>query len=132
MTRKLSKPQVSINGVVIYIVPNSLKVVYGFGDKNVEAQSAGGNSVSLVTAHDVTKRISKIDFEIFPDDSNVDFLLNLMESNDDTDFDVSFSEPGLVAAGSIPNASITNDPEHAYSADGKIPVEIMGTKVKRS
>jgi len=131
MARILSKPQVDINGIVIFIVPNSLKVMYGFGTKSLKAQSGGGDSTNIVTSHNVEERVGQITFEVFSEEENVQRVLDLMDSNDNIDLDVSFSEPNVNISGTMKDASIVNDPEHGYSADGKLELQIHGGKIKR-
>ncbi len=131
MSRLLTKPQIDVNGTVIFIVPNSCTVTYGFGTKDVKAQSGGGDVVRVVTSHNIEERIGCLVIEVFSESDNVNRALDLLESNETDDLETSFSDQGAGISGIIKNASIINDPDFKYQADGKFELQFKGEIVKR-
>lgn len=73
---QLSTPQVLINGYVVPIVPNSLKVRIP-GDEKVRAMSAGGGSIQVVAGLDAASLLGKVDFKIANTADNYAFVRSL-------------------------------------------------------
>lgn len=69
--KRISNPTVIANNIAISIVPNSLDYVDGLGETTVEAQSAGGNSITAVYGDDATTKIGELKFEMFNTATNI-------------------------------------------------------------
>ena len=129
--RILSKPQVEINGTIFSVVPNSLKVVYGMGVKDIKTQSQGGESHTTVTSHNIEEAVGQISFEVFVEEINVNALLDLYELNNSSNLEASFSNPSEGISGTMKNASFINDSEYNFTSDGKVEVQLKGDPIKR-
>lgn len=70
----LANPQVTVDGQLISVKPNSVKYTEGFGEQIVRAASGGGGAVEQVFADDITDNFSMIGFEIDPDPDLIDFF----------------------------------------------------------
>ena len=126
MARGLSNPTVEVNDVVIGIVPNSLSTKRGFGDRNVRAQSAGGNSVESVVTENAETKLSMVKFSIYNTQDNQDLLDAWLRSSStgSSGNTVRVSEAGQVEA--YVNMVIPTEPERPRGADAEIEIEFMG------
>ena len=83
IVRTLSTPEVRVNGEIIRIVPNSLKVVGGFGSVNVRAASGGGGDSVPVHSKNAEDLISKWSFEIYSTSNDVALIPEWADSLQD-------------------------------------------------
>lgn len=134
MASILTKPQLSVNGVTVDIVPNSFTKISGFGERKKYVKSAGGNSTEVVTAHDLTSRIGKFKVHVINDSATYTQLINILQfqQNGGT-LEVSYSDvsnTNQVISGVMTEASIVNDPEFSFSADDpKVELEFEGSQI---
>ena len=130
MAVTLSNPAIQINDVTFAIVPNTLVVQLGEGETNVRTASTGGGSVTSIHSSNAEDKIGKFMFDIFPTD-DVKANIKLWKAN--------IGENGLSATQQLtngtsqelflPNASLANDPEINYTADGIVSLEFKGDPI---
>lgn len=119
--RALSNPQVSINDEIIAIVPNSLSYKPGAGDKEVKAQSAGGNAITTVVTENAETKLSTVKFKLYNTKKNLQLvkdwgaLYAVAIEISEEDVTESFSD-----------CVITTEPERAVGADGDLEIEWKG------
>ena len=121
-----SNGAVIVNNVSIAVLPNSIKITKGKGDRKVRAMQIGGGAVETVHTEDISTKIGKVSFELAVTDSNI----SLIESWQNI---IGGNMVMIVQEGVNPivlqNASVTNDPELDASADGKATVEFQGDPI---
>jgi hypothetical protein len=120
--RTLSNPTVTINDDTIGIVPNSLVYKPGLGDKNVRAQSSGGNAIDAVVTENAETKISMVKFKLYNTKTNLDIvktwsanIQNTIQLSENDDIVENFS--GMV---------VGPEPERNIGADGDLEIEFMG------
>lgn len=127
----LSTPQISINGEIIRIAPNTLKIVGGFGSVNVRSASGGGGDSVSVHSRNAEDFISKWSFDVYPEADIIKLIpewssatsgVNLSAINSDA-----LGNP--IATYSTEQASLVVDPEIAFASDGVIMLEFSGNKI---
>ena len=127
-TLQLSTPQVVLNGFIVPITPNSLKVRIP-GDAKVRAISAGGGSVQTVSGVDAVNLLGKLDFKVPNTAANWDLIRALkrdlingigctIQIND-----VRFNQ-------AYQDMRFSKDTEADFKPDGDIPLEFEGTYVQ--
>jgi len=120
MAELISTPSIVINNENIKIKPNSFSYTEGFGEAIKRTESAGGGSVSTVTARNIETAKSMIKFTLEPLAENADkvrewknnFESNVIQATGENNFTRSFTSAVLI-----------NDPEIGLSADGEISLE---------
>lgn len=122
MPRTLSNPTVEVNDQVISIVPNSLVYKKGFGDRQVRAQSAGGDSITAVVTEDATTKLSMVKIKLLPTTENINLVSEWLDSRDGNT--IRFSEDSNIE--SFTGMYVTTEPENTTGADGEIEIEFMG------
>lgn len=129
MAGALANPQVQINNQTWYIVPNSFRVVAGFGETNVRAASTGNGGVETIHTVNAESQIGKIMITVYPVPDQIRRLAEIKEQPGQNV--VSFSEEvdGAAFSGALNNASMTNDPEIAFAAEGEYELEFSGTPI---
>lgn len=60
----LATPQVFVNDQLVLILPNSLSITNGRGERTVRAQSGGGGTVGWVTSENIETRFSDVKFKV--------------------------------------------------------------------
>lgn len=122
--RTLSNPTVEVNDVVIGIIPNSLTYKEGKGDKDVKAESAGGNSIDVVITENAETKISMVKFKLYNTDGNLN-AINVWSENETNTI--------LLSEGNIQvpfrDMVVTTEPERAIGADGELEIEFKGAPV---
>jgi len=123
MTSYISAPTIIINNQTIKIKPNSCKITLGLGETKVRAESAGGGSVSTITAIDVATKIGKVAFTLEPSAKAVDLVRGWKSNGNNNVVQTPDSKTGFFIT--FTNAALVNDPEIGLSADGEIPCEFQ-------
>ena len=120
--RTLSNPTIELNDAVIAIKPNSLSYKSGKGDIGIRAQSAGGNSISIVKTENAETKKGMVKFVLLTTKGNIDDVKNWQDTEDgntirfsDGDFNLAFR-----------NMFIISDPEVMTGADGEVELEFEG------
>lgn len=117
-----SDPQITINNENILIVPGSFKLIPGLGEDSVMTVSAGNGSIDIVTGRNVETQKSQGAFDVKSTKENKALVKKfkklrgqlVISATEDSDIET------------VRQASITNDPEFAYSYDGNVTVEFEG------
>ena len=126
MGRTLSNPTVEVNDIIIAIKPNSLSFKKGKGDKNVRAQSAGGNSIDTIITEDAETKVSMVKFMLITTKEGIE-LLDGWEDAGDSGNTVRLSDGDFVV--SFRKMVVTTEPERGTGADGETEVEFHGQPV---
>ncbi len=123
--RTLSNPTVEINNIVIGIKPNSVSFKGGKGDFNVRPQSAGGDSITMVTTENAETKKSMVKFSLYNTKPNVDNMLSWQGQNSIDGNSIELSDGDFVKP--FRNMYLITDPEIALGADGEFEVVFEGT-----
>jgi len=123
-TRTLSNPSLEINDDVVAYVPNSLSYKEGSGDKEVKAQTSGGNSISVVVTENAETKISNLKFKLFNTAANLN-LINTWSANLANTAALSEGEISV----SFRDMVVCTEPERAIGADGELEIEFKGAPV---
>ena len=116
-----STPQITINNIVIDIVPNSFKFKKGVGEQSVKAASSGGNAVSLVIFENVETKIGEVKFQLFNTPAN-NRLFDTIKNNNPLNSIIA-SHPTQNIQYFFGNAVLVNDPEWTAGVDGMVDLE---------
>lgn len=122
VARTLANPSVQVNDATIAIIPNSASYKTGKGDINVRAQSAGGNSISIVKTENAETKISMVKFKLYNTQNNVALVREWQDSVDGNT--INMSDGSYIE--SFREMYIISDPEIMLGADGEIEVEFNG------
>lgn len=118
---QISDPSVTVNDITVNVVPNSVKYKSGKGEKNIKVQSAGNGNISTVTSTDITTAKGMVSFEV---QSTVQSIL-LKEQWQGV------SGGNVIELDSVnltmPNSTMTNDPEINLTDDGTIEIVFEGS-----
>ena len=119
--RTLSNPTVEVNDDIIAIVPNSVTYKPGVGDKDVKAQSSGGDAISVVVTENAETKLSSVKFKLYNTSGNLQLV---------KDWNALFSNTIKLSEGSITESFrdcvITTEPERMIGADGELEIEWKG------
>jgi len=118
---KITSPSVSINGVVVPIIPNSFTYTEGQGTQTMTVQSGGGRNVQAVYSEDVSTFLSNLKFDIEPTAANIALARGWKSNNPNNTVRVSDNVNGFSRI--FRSAAMLNDPEKMLSADGTISIE---------
>lgn len=127
-TLTLSAPKVQINGQTVKIIPGSVEVDAGLGERKVRAVSSGGNSVDMVVGVDVEQMVVAVKLSLAHTAEN----LRLVEKLSDD------ANRGIPATMKIIEQTkqrafqqmyLTNKPTAKYEAEGAIDLEFAGKQV---
>ena len=127
MAVAIANPTIRFNDETISVVPNSVMVKMGFGETNVRAASAGGNSIETVHTSNAETKISGVNFDIYNTPELIRKFAAWKANIGGNTVQVIGNLPsGDAFSVSLSTASITNDPEFELSADGVTSIETMG------
>lgn len=124
----LANPVVEINDKVIQIKGNSLSFKKGLGEKRVRTQSAGGNSIEVVSTEDAETKMSMVKFTLLSTNENV-FLYEEWQSAGNGGNIVRMSEKNSDISIPFRRMTLTSDNEIAVGAEGEFEVEFSGPPV---
>ena len=126
MSKTLSNPQIEVNDDVISILPNSLAYKEGQGDRNVRAESAGGNSITPVVTINAETKLSMCKFKLSNTEEHLNQIKEWMAADDGVT--ISLSEGNITVA--FREMVVTTEPERAIGADGELEIEFTGPPVE--
>lgn len=118
----LTNPAIEINDEVIAVLPNTLRVKLGKGDKNVRAQTSGGNATSMVITTNAEMKKSSVAFSLSNENSNIDLVRAWQDAQGGNT--IRLSEQDYIL--NFRNMHITTDPEWSIGADGSTEVTFEG------
>ena len=120
--KTLSNPTLEVNDDVIAIVPNSVTYKTGFGDKDVKAQSSGGNAIETVITENAETKLSMVKYKLYNTAKNLQLVKDwgALESSTIRLYEGQITE-------SFRDMVITVEPEVAVGADGELELEWKGT-----
>lgn len=128
-TYELSAPQVVVNGNIIPIVPNSLKVRIP-GDWKVRAMSAGGGSTQVVAGLDVTNLLGKMDFKVANTSVNFEWVRALKAAMiDGIGCTVQINDTITGWSASFQNMFFSKEADATFSSASEVPIELEGSYV---
>ncbi|MBK2125551.1 hypothetical protein [Fangia hongkongensis] len=119
-------PSLIINGEVVSIVPNSLSVKYGTGERKVKTQSQGGKQVETVIMQDVESAFGTIKFKIYNTEANVSQVRTIIDNLNNNLVQFVSSE-GI--SGTMQRSIVTNDPEFGFGSDQETEIEMSGNQI---
>lgn len=122
MATALSNPVVTINNVVLAVVPNSVSYTEGLGEQTIRTQSAGGGSVEQVYSNDVSTNMSMFKCQLFNTAENIDNL-RIWKTNSNANA-ITLTGEGLTR--SFSNMALTNNYEVNLGSDTTIDIEFTG------
>jgi hypothetical protein len=121
----MSNPTMEINDQVIAYLPNSLSFNKGFGEKNIRAQSAGGNAIEPVITENAESKLSMVKFKLASSSTAFDSL-DVWQGNIDGNT-IRLSEGNMTL--SFRGMVTTTDPERSIGVDGEVEIEFKGTPI---
>jgi hypothetical protein len=124
----LSNITLQVNGVVVPYVPNTLTSVNGRGERKIMTLTGGGASLKHVFSEDITTRMGKISFQVVSTAFDIQNVNAWQDNGFRNVVVLSDAETGYSLT--MQKATIVNDPEFSYSADGVISVEFQGTPLR--
>ena len=124
--KTLSNPTVEVDDDTISILPNSLSYKEGQGDRNVRAESSGGNSITAIKTINAETKISMCKFKMSNTDTHLKQVKAWAASDDGVTINLSEGEIQVAFREMV----VTTEPERAVGADGEIEVEFMGPPVE--
>lgn len=127
MANAIVKPSLVINGEVIQIVPNSLIVVKGTGERQVKTQSAGGGQLEDVIFEDVATAIGQVKFKVFNTNENLNTMETVVNNGASNTVQYTSSEG---QNGTMLNGIVVNDPEINYGVDGETEFNMKGSTIQ--
>ena len=124
----ISNPQIIINNVTYFVIPNSSKYRTGHGTANMRATTAGGGIIKTAYAQNLEEAVGYFTCEMSSEDINIDVINTfraLLNKNAITFFqtiqEVEFHR-------TMQNAALVNDPEITMSSEGTFTLEFKGDK----
>lgn len=119
MATFLSNPTLTVNNLVISIVPNSFSYTPGKGEQTMKVQSAGGGSTQTVFSDNVETKLSTVKFQVYTTNDtagDVDIWKTNKNLNTITATENDFTR-------SFTGAALLNDPEIKAGSEGTIDLE---------
>ena len=120
---QISDPEIVVNDITIYVVPNSVSYKSGKGESNVKVQSAGNGVTSVVVSQNVETQKGYVKFSV---QSTPDAIK--LKENWQSNIGGNLIELGSVNQ-SMSNSTMTNDPEINLTDDGVVEMEFEGSKM---
>ena len=129
MATKITDPKIETDDATVLLIPNSVKFTENFGERKVTVQSAGGGVFENVIADDVSTHIGALKFAMENTVANIATVKKWRAK----DGILALTLIGKTVDGALKRtfqqATFTNNPEIALSADGNIECEFMTVNV---
>lgn len=120
---QISDPEVVVNDITRFVVPDSVKYKSGGGERTVLVQSAGNGNVQPVVSRDVNTFKGMIQFSVR---STAEAIAAKEEWQSNEGNNV--IELGSVNL-TMNNATMINDPEINLSSDGVVEIQFEGSQL---
>lgn len=117
----LSDPSIEVNSVPVDILPGTLSIKTGRGDKTVRTQTAGGGAVSVVVTDNVETQKGMVKFSLSNTAAHQELVRTWHASDGNT--------IRIFQGTSIYNflaMHIVTEPEWAYGADSAVEISFEG------
>ena len=128
MAKTLSNPTVEVDDDTISIIPNSLSYKEGQGDRNVKAESAGGNAITPIVTINAETKISMCKWKLSNTEEHLNQVKAWIAASEDGGVTISLSEGDIQVA--FREMILTTEPERAIGADGELEVDFQGPPVE--
>ena len=119
--KTICTPYVIVNNELISIVPNTLSYTEGFGEYIVRGVSQGAGKTETIFSEDDSKKMSKVNFEIYPTDDNIKKARKWKSLKNDNV--IEFAD---VISKTFSNVSLVNDYSIDLGAETTIKLEWIG------
>lgn len=123
----LSTPKILVDGRVVKVVPNSVKMQIP-GEAKPRGMSAGGGAIEIVVGVDASTLMSKVSFSVAATAENVEMIRGWKDKT----LNYEASTVQIVHRGNqypYEQMYMSNAPDVAMEAEGSIDVEWMGKYV---
>ncbi len=125
MAIALYKPQVQVNGVVVFIKPNTFSFQDGYGERKTRVASGGGARKETYSTEDIETQFGMIKFVLYTTNEGIELKRDWQSRfNANT---VSFIEGDV--SGTMSRALMMNDPEVNAGVDGELEVTFHGDPI---
>jgi hypothetical protein len=124
----LANPVVEINDKVIQVKGNSLSFKKGTGEKRVRAQTAGGNSIEVVSTEDAETKMSMVKFTLLSTNENIESYEEWQSAGDGGNI-IRMSEKNSPLSIPFRRMTLISDNEIGVGAEGEFEVEFNGPPV---
>ena len=120
---QISDPEIVVNDITVYVVPNSVSYKSGKGESNVKVQSAGNGLTSVVVSRNVETQKGYVKFSVQSTKEAI-----ALKENWQSNVGGNVIELGSVNQ-TMSNSTMTNDPEINLTDDGVVEMEFEGSKM---
>lgn len=118
----ISTPTVKWNGRTLAVVPNSVELNTGGGEKTVRAMSAGGGSVQMVHTRNAETFKGMLKFGLANTAETISIVTEMQDLVGGNNFEVVDGEAQISFSG----MSLIVDPAIPLSQDGQVDLEFEG------
>ncbi len=123
MGTQVSDPTLTINNVIVAIVPNTLSFTEGLGEQAMTVASAGGGNVEPVFSNNVETNLSMIKFEMPAFIDNIAAHRAWKAASNQNLVQISGRTPEGVITRTFSQAAVLSDTEIPLQSDANIAVE---------
>ena len=120
---QISDPEIVVNDITVYVVPNSVSYKSGKGESNVKVQSAGNGLTAVVVSRNVETQKGYVKFSVQSTKEAI-----ALKENWQSNVGGNVIELGSVNQ-TMSNSTMTNDPEINLTDDGVVEMEFEGSKM---
>ena len=117
---QISDPEIVVNDITVFVVPNSVSYKSGKGEKSVKVQSAGNGNVSVVPSTNVETKKGAIKFSVYSTSQAI-----LLKEQWQNSVGGNVIELGSVNK-TMNRSTMTNDPDINLQDDGTVELEFEG------
>lgn len=120
---QISDPEIVVNDITVFVVPDSVMYKSGKGERKVLPQSAGNGNVQQVVSRDVNTFKGMVKFSVRSTTESI-ALKEQWQNNEGAN---------VIELGSVNltmnNATMINDPEINLTSDGVVEMEFEGAQL---
>ena len=125
----LTDPSIVINNEAIFIAPNTVAYMEGFGEDTVVNQSAGNGVIDQLESDDVSTQIGMIKFSVYSTVENINLARSLKDNRNQNAITLTATTPdGQTLTRNFAQMKLTSDYEVNLQSDGVIELEFKGRR----
>ncbi len=125
----LTDPSIVINNEAIFIAPNTVAYMEGFGEGTVVNQSAGNGVIDQLESDDVSTQIGMIKFSVYSTVENINLARSLKANRNQNAITLTATTPdGQTLTRNFAQMKLTSDYEVNLQSDGVIELEFKGRR----